>query len=51
MLVLKLQFSNILSCGVADKSVGSVFYGEVGIFVELPKADEIEDYEQYVNLN
>ncbi len=38
-------------CGVADKSVGSVFYGEVGIFVELPKADEIEDYEQYVNLN
>lgn len=37
--------------GVADKSVGMCFYGENSIWKELPKAEDIKDYEQYVTLN
>ena len=39
--VLKNRF------GEADKAIGSIFYGYVGVFSELPRADEISDYETY----
>ena len=37
--------------GDADLSIGSSFFGEVGLFIELPKPTEIGDYEPYLNLN
>ena len=37
--------------GVADYTKGVAFYGEIGKFVELPKPDEIGDYEKYLNLD
>ena len=36
--------------GMADKSVGVAFYGENSIWRELPKPDEIRDYEPYTHL-
>ena len=36
--------------GNADKSVGLAFYGECHIWKELPKPDEIKDYESFKNL-
>lgn len=33
--------------GTADIAVGLGFYGNIGIFKELPKASEITDYEKY----
>ena len=36
--------------GDADTNVGSAFYGEIGLFRELPKPNEIGDYEPYLNL-
>ena len=37
--------------GEADKAIGSIFYGYVGVFSELPRADEISDYETYKDIN
>ena len=37
--------------GRSDINKGLVFYGEIGMFKELPKPDEISDYEPYLNLN
>ena len=37
--------------GVADYSKGVAFYGEIGKFVELPKSEEIGDYEKYLTLD
>lgn len=37
--------------GDADTNIGSAFYGEIGLFKELPRPEEISDYEPYLNLN
>lgn len=36
--------------GDADTNIGLVFYGEIGLFRELPKPEEISDYDKYLNL-
>ena len=43
--ILKQRF------GMSDRSVGCTFFGEVGLWNELPLPNEIQDYTQYVNLN
>lgn len=43
--VLKNRF------GDADINIGLVFYGEIGLFKELPRPDEINDYSPYLHLN
>lgn len=37
--------------GESDFNKGLVFYGEIGMFKELPKPEEIGDYEPYLNLD
>lgn len=37
--------------GVADSNKGCVFYGEIGMFKEIPRPDEIGDYEPYLSLD
>lgn len=37
--------------GEADVEVGCAFYGKISYFSELPKPDEIYDYEKYKNPN
>lgn len=37
--------------GRSDINKGVVFYGEIGMFRELPKPEEIGDYEPYLNLD
>lgn len=37
--------------GDADVNIGLAFYGEIGLFKELPKPEEIGDYEPYLNLD
>mgnify|MGYP002508153291 CR=1 FL=1 len=37
--------------GLADRSVGCTFYGEVGLWRELPLPHEIQDYTKYINLS
>lgn len=37
--------------GDADVNIGLAFYGEIGLFNELPKPEEIGDYEPYLNLD
>lgn len=37
--------------GDADLNIGMAFYGENGMFKELPKPSEITDYEIYLNLD
>jgi len=36
--------------GDADINIGVLFYGEIGLFRELPKPEDIGDYEPYLNL-
>lgn len=36
--------------GMSDRSVGCTFYGEVGLWKELPLPNEIQDYTKYVKL-
>lgn len=36
--------------GVSDKSVGSCFFGEIGLWTELPKPEQINDYEMYLKI-
>ena len=36
--------------GLADKSVGTAFFGENSIWRELPKPEDITDYEPLINL-
>ena len=36
--------------GDADLNIALGFYGEIGLFKELPKPEEIGDYEPYLNL-
>ena len=36
--------------GIADKCFGVAFYGEIGLWRELPMPDKIGDYEKYKNL-
>lgn len=36
--------------GQADLSKGLGFYGEIGMFKELPKPEEINNYEPYLEL-
>lgn len=36
--------------GVADKSIGVNFFGEIGLWRELPLPQDINDYEKYVRL-
>lgn len=36
--------------GDADTNIGTVFYGEIGLFKELPRPEEIGDYEPYLVL-
>lgn len=35
--------------GESDVEVGCAFYGKIGYFAEMPKPDEIYDYEKYTN--
>jgi replicative DNA helicase len=37
--------------GQADVNKGLLFYGEIGMFAELPKPEDIGDYEPYLTLN
>ena len=37
--------------GLADYNKGLVFYGEIGLFRELPKPEDISDYEPYLELS
>jgi len=37
--------------GQADVNKGIVFYGEIGMFNELPKPEDIGDYEPYLSLD
>jgi hypothetical protein len=37
--------------GQSDVNKGLGFYGEIGMFVELPKPEDITDYEQYLSLD
>lgn len=37
--------------GVADTNKGCVFFGEIGLFKEIPRPDEIGDYEPYLLLD
>lgn len=37
--------------GDSDVNIGLTFYGEIGLFKELPKPEEISDYGPYLNLN
>lgn len=37
--------------GDADVNIGLMFYGEIGLFKELPKPEEIGDYEPYLQLD
>ena len=37
--------------GFADSNKGCVFYGEIGMFKEIPRPDEIGDYEPYLSLD
>lgn len=36
--------------GRSDINIGCVFHGEIGMFVGLPKPEEISDYDPYLNL-
>jgi hypothetical protein len=36
--------------GLSDKNIGNVFYGEIGMFKELPRPQDIIDYDDYINL-
>ena len=36
--------------GIADASKGTSFFGEIGMYREIPKPDEIGDYEPYLSL-
>ena len=36
--------------GDADTNIGTLFYGEIGLFRELPRPEEIGDYEPYLSL-
>jgi len=36
--------------GRAGVNIGTIFHGEVNLFRELPKPDEIGDYEPYLSL-
>ena len=45
MTVLKNRY------GEADVEIGVNFFGKCGIWKELPKPDEIYDYERYTNPN
>ena len=45
IIVLKNRF------GDTDVSIGNAFYGNVGVWRELPKGKEINDYEPYLTLN
>jgi replicative DNA helicase len=52
--VLKHKF-RLLQCtknrfGQADKNIGLVFHGEIGLFKELPKPEDISDYSKYIML-
>jgi hypothetical protein len=37
--------------GQADVNIGMSFFGEIGMFRELPKPEEIGDYEPYLKLD
>lgn len=52
--VLKHKF-RLLQCtknrfGQADKNIGLIFHGEMGLFKELPKPEDISDYSKYIML-
>lgn len=36
--------------GIADYNKGLMFYGEIGMFMELPKPEDISDYSPYLEL-
>lgn len=37
--------------GIPDVSKGLAFYGEISMFRELPRPEEISDYTEYLTLN
>jgi hypothetical protein len=45
IIVLKNRY------GDTDVSIGNGFYGNVGVWKELPRGKEINDYEPYLTLN
>lgn len=44
IIVLKNRY------GEANFVIGTSFYGEIGLFQEMPKAEEISDYDKFTNL-
>ena len=36
--------------GRSGVNIGTVFHGEIGLYTELPKPEEIGDYSDYLNL-
>ena len=36
--------------GQSDKNIGNIFHGEIGLFGELPRPQDIIDYDEYLNL-
>jgi RecA/RadA recombinase len=52
--ILKDRFRLVQICknrfGLSDKNIGNVFYGEIGMFKELPRPQDIIDYDDYINL-
>jgi len=53
--VLEDKFRSIVCLknrfGDTEVAVGCNFFGNIGLFVELPKSEEINDYEPYLELN
>lgn len=52
--ILKHRF-RLIQCtknrfGRSDVNVGATFHGEIGMFKELPRPDEISDYSKYLDL-
>ena len=45
-MITKLKNRN----GKSDKNIGVSFFGSIGLWKELPKPEEINDYEPYTKL-
>ena len=52
VLKKKFRLAQVLKnrYGDADTNIGLMFYGEIGLFKELPRPEEISDYDKYLNL-
>lgn len=48
----RIRFLQILKCryGQSDRTIPASFFGEIGIFRSIPKAEEITDFSAYTQL-